>query len=582
MFPQLLGDLSDLFALPLTNIYNEITKKKVWPVAWKREYVTPIPKKVHPESMNDLRNISCTALTSKIYESYVLEWLGKEVSLKSNQFGGTKGCSVDHLLCGVWHEICTNLEDSRAATLLTAIDYSKAFNRLSYRECLQSLARLGASSQMLQILGTFLSNRTMTLRVGEAWSNPRNVNGGVPQGSLLGLLLFNAATDDLESGPEVHDQDALLPEVVEMPPQISDQETSSSSEDDSQPTTSTPVTLPGRQIAGDPFGTPSRRDIHIRNNLLFENSRFEFLPAARNTRRLFGQVEGEVTVPPEPPTKQTTWAWKKKNPRVMKYVDDGTILSKVNMAHCESERLDQVTGKRVKVKRDLATENIFRRTVCRAESRGMKVNLQKTALLAISDATSYEPEIYIQDARSEVLRSENKTVRILGFNFDGSPTVKAQTENIIGKIRRRLWVLRHLRKFGLTEEELVMVYKSTVRSVIEFTAVVYHPMLTNEQSDELERLQMQALKCIYGLQFSYRVLLQMSGLETLKKRREEMCDKFAQKCLEGKFKHWFPKKEGREGLRGGKIYVEEYARTERLKNSPIYYMRRRLNALAGK
>jgi hypothetical protein len=60
----------------------------------------------------------------------------------------------------------------------------------------------------------------------------------------------------------------------------------------------------------------------------------------------------------------------------------------------------------------------------------------------------------------------------------------------------------------------------------------------------------------------------MTGLETLKERRIKACDKFAEKCLKGKFEHWFPKRSVRGGLRKGKIYVEEYARTDRLKKSP--------------
>ena len=103
--------------------------------------------------------------------------------------------------------------------------------------------------------------------------------------------------------------------------------------------------------------------------------------------------------------------------------------------------------------------------------------------------------------------------------------------NIVGKTRRRFWVLRHLRPFGLSEDKLLSVYKSVVRSVIEFTSLVYHSMLTKEQSNDIERLQMQALKCIYGLQYTYSSILQKTGLSTLEERRIEACDNFAMKCI---------------------------------------------------
>ena len=88
VFPSLVMRLSDFFALLLCNIYNEITETKIWLACWKKEYVTIIPKKTNPEGLEDLRNISCTLLASKIYESYVLNWLKSKVSLRSNQYGG--------------------------------------------------------------------------------------------------------------------------------------------------------------------------------------------------------------------------------------------------------------------------------------------------------------------------------------------------------------------------------------------------------------------------------------------------------------------------------------------------------------
>ena len=91
IFPQLVTQFADFLAIPLTSVYNCITETRSWPKCWKNEFVTIIPKKSSPESLSDLRNISCTLLASKIYESYVLDWLKLEVSLRSNQYGGLRG-----------------------------------------------------------------------------------------------------------------------------------------------------------------------------------------------------------------------------------------------------------------------------------------------------------------------------------------------------------------------------------------------------------------------------------------------------------------------------------------------------------
>ena len=280
----------------------------MWPKVWKYEYVTAIPKKKVPESADDLRNISCTALVSKVMESYLLEWLKEEVTIKRNQYGGVKGSSVEHLLCGIWHEVGTNLEDHRAATVLTAIDYAKAFNRLDYGACLDSLAAKGASSQVIGLVATFLTNRSMQLRVGGEWSEPRPVTGGVPQGSLIGVFLFNVATDDLESGSDVHDS-ANLEEEGAAPHEIESEgeDTPSSPETSSAPShTSTPLATAGTRE----FGTPMARNIRIARAATQEGGTFTFVGSGRErnrakARRLFSAAR-ETGVPPEAPSKRST------------------------------------------------------------------------------------------------------------------------------------------------------------------------------------------------------------------------------------------------------------------------------------
>ena len=77
---------------------------------------------------------------------------------------------------------------------------------------------------------------------------------------------------------------------------------------------------------------------------------------------------------------------------------------------------------------------------------------------------------------------------------------------------------------------------------------------------------------------------QLAGVDTLRQRRIDASDKFAQKCLGNRrFMHWFPvKKMGRAGGRKAELYQEDYARCNRLQDSPICFMRRRLNGKEGK
>ena len=97
-----------------------------------------------------------------------------------------------------WEMVLEDLEDNRAASVLTSIDFSKGFNRVSHQHCLSAFAAHGASTPVLALLGTFLQERKMTVRVNDVFSPFLPVHGGCPQGSLLGVMIFNVSIDDVE------------------------------------------------------------------------------------------------------------------------------------------------------------------------------------------------------------------------------------------------------------------------------------------------------------------------------------------------------------------------------------------------
>ena len=118
---------------------------------------------------------------------------------------------------------------------------------------------------------------------------------------------------------------------------------------------------------------------------------FVFTDKARNVperRRLFSELD--VTVPNEPPTKATNWRWETKVPALFKFVDDGTILSKVILYNAV---IKEESGKSIHEKRDILTENVFNRSKRRAESKGMKINVDKTSMLVLSASKSFDPRV---------------------------------------------------------------------------------------------------------------------------------------------------------------------------------------------
>ena len=169
-----------------------------YPTSWKTKFVTPIPKAPHPQSANDLRNISCTMLTSKVNESFLLNWLNVQTGLRGNQYGGVKGSGSEHLLVRMCQDVLQALEDPRAAVLLTSIDFAKAFNRLDFNHCLTTLRDKGASNHALKVVASFLTNRKMMVKIGSTFSKPRGVLGVCHKVRYWGYSSSTAASTPLK------------------------------------------------------------------------------------------------------------------------------------------------------------------------------------------------------------------------------------------------------------------------------------------------------------------------------------------------------------------------------------------------
>ena len=320
--------------------------------------------------------------------------------------------------------------------------------------------------------------------------------------------------------------------------------------------------------------------VHSRGPRL-TNRDWSYMPGRRNKRRrrnlcrrIVYSDEDEVDVGPEINKKKTGLRWKQEPVDSKKFVDDGIMISKVNMDSASPDGP-------AKLKHDLLSQNVFRRVVRKAESRGMVVNKGKTKMLCISDAQSYKARSYLLDGDGSEIKS-SESMKILGFHLDSRPSAHAHISALKKRMRDTTWILRHLKLAGFNQEELATVYRTIVRPVLDYCAVVYHPLLNDEQDQAVERLQAQELKNIYGYRISYAQMREKAKVTTHRARRIELCDAFARKAAANpRFAAWFPERSGRCG-RHSDQYKEFNARTDRLYNSPLFYYRRRLNGKPGK
>ena len=142
-------------------------------------------------------------------------------------------------------------------------------------------------------------------------------------------------------------------------------------------------------------------------------------------------------------------------------------------------------------------------------------------------------------------------------------------------------LLRRLAEFNIPVEDLKNIYILFIRSILEQSATVWHSSLTQENTNDLERVQKSATKIILKqYDISYKKRLAKLDLETLSNRREFLCLNFAQKCVKNKkTEHMFPLniKQHDMKTRHEDKYKVSFANTKRMKNSPIIYMQKLLN-----
>ena len=185
---------------PLCNIINKIISTAEWPTSWKKEYITPVGKIPEPLSEDDLRPVSLTNFFSKVTEHFIVDWMleyiGNQIDFR--QYGGQKGNSISHYLIEFINFILSNQENTEPTAILACmIDFSKAFNRINHNILITKLSDMGVPAWLLNIVMAFLKDRTMVVRLNGATSSPRNLPGGGPQGTLLGLLLFLVMINDI-------------------------------------------------------------------------------------------------------------------------------------------------------------------------------------------------------------------------------------------------------------------------------------------------------------------------------------------------------------------------------------------------